>query len=210
MNKYSQFGEEEIIQSYFDKHYMGGCIDVGASNGIFMNNTKIFEDAGWYCLCIEPNPKYYEELIVNRQHGVNYAIDNRNDDLIFKVVTAFNAEEQDLGQYGISALRIDEKLVESFKNSGLHITIKPILVKAITLDTCIRQYYKYDRIDFISIDTEGTELDVLRGFSIEDWWPKLFVIENNFNDPEIEEYLKPYGYEKVNRLEVNDFYLRVK
>ena len=64
-----------------------------------------------------------------------------------------------------------------------------------------------EKIDFLSIDTEGTELDVLRGFDIERWRPKLFVIENNFNESSIKEYLSEFGYVLSERLGVNDFYL---
>jgi len=59
----------------------------------------------------------------------------------------------------------------------------------------------------LSIDTEGTEIEVLKGFDIKKWKPKLLVIENNFNDPEIEKYLSTFGYIKNKRIEVNDFYI---
>jgi hypothetical protein len=49
-------------------------------------------------------------------------------------------------------------------------------------------------------------LDVLKGFDIPKWNVKMFCIENNFNDPEIEQYLAMFGYRKVRRHEVNDFY----
>jgi hypothetical protein len=77
-----------------------------------------------------------------------------------------------------------------------------------TLDTILKSYPALDKIDYISIDTEGTELEVLKGFDIAKWMPKLMVIENNFNDPQIEEYLTTFGYTKVKRLVVNDFYLK--
>lgn len=51
-------------------------------------------------------------------------------------------------------------------------------------------------IDFISIDTENTELDVLKGIDINKYNIKLFVIENNYNELKCEMYLNPYGYKK--------------
>ena len=65
-----------------------------------------------------------------------------------------------------------------------------------------------EKIDFLSIDTEGTELDVLQGFDIERWMPKLLVIENNFNDTRVKEHLSQFGYILSERLGVNDFYLK--
>ena len=203
MNYYSQFGEDKIIEEYFGKDYVGGCIDVGASNGVSISNTLGFEENGWYCLCIEPNPMYFNDLKQNRSNAVEYAISNRNDEMIFKIVNLGNNIED-----AVSALTLDKKLLDQFDAGGWPIKITPILVKTITLDNCIEQFYKYDTIDFISIDTEGTELDVLKGFSIQKWNPKLLVIENNWGDPDIEIYLELFGYKKHKRLEINDFYIK--
>ena len=62
-------------------------------------------------------------------------------------------------------------------------------------------------ITFVTIDTEGTELDVLKGFNLNKWKPKLIMIENNFNDNFCEDYLSFFGYKKVYRNEVNDFFI---
>jgi FkbM family methyltransferase len=205
MNYYSQHKEDEIIQSYFDTDYIGGCLEIGAADGIGCSNTKYFEELGWYCLCVEPNPYYFKQLKHNRLNAINYAISNINDDLIFNVA---DIKDSYIHQDAISSLKIDERLINHHKKLGYNITIKPIIVEAITLDKCIEDFYKYDKIDFISIDTEGTELDVLKGFSIEKWNPKLLVIENNFEDPEIEKYLKQYEYKKDKRIAINDFYIK--
>jgi len=203
MNYYGQFGDDKIIESFFEKDYIGGCIDVGASNGISINNTKHFEELGWYCLCIEPNPKYFEYLKYNRLHAINYAISNKNDKLPFNIIDLGNGCED-----AISSLELDTRLVEKHKQLGYYINPKIVMVDVITLDYCIENFYKYDKIDFVSIDTEGTELDVLKGFSIEKWNPKLIVIENNFDDPDIEIYLNMYNYKKNKRIEVNDYYIK--
>ena len=65
-----------------------------------------------------------------------------------------------------------------------------------------------EKIDFVSIDTEGTELEVLMGFDINRWKPRLFIIENNFDEPKLADYLKDFGYKFSQRLGVNDFFVR--
>jgi len=205
MNKYSQHGEEEIIQRYFPEGFTGSCIDVGASDGVGCSNTKLFEENGWYCLCVEPNPTLFEFLKSNRKNCINYAISDVNKEMIFNIASI---EDSYLHEDAISSLKIDERLLKQHIDAGYKITINPILVNVITLNQCIEQFYESDKIDFISIDTEGTELDVLLGFDINRWKPRLLVIENNFNDPEIEEYLKIFGYKKDKRLAVNDFYIK--
>lgn len=205
MNYYSQTGEDHIIEKYFGKDYIGGCIEIGAADGTGNSNTKYFEEKGWYSLCIEPNPYYFEQLKNNRSNSINYAISNVNDNLIFNIV---NIEDSYIHQDAMSSLKIDKRLYDHHKKLGYNMSIIPITVKAITLDYCIEHFYKYDTIDFISIDTEGTELDVIKGFSIEKWNPKLLVIENNFNDYSIESFLYVHGYKKDSRIGVNDFYIQ--
>lgn len=64
------------------------------------------------------------------------------------------------------------------------------------------------KIDFISVDTEGTELDVLKGFDFENYDVYLFVIENNYDDVDIEKFMISKGYKKNQRYKINDFYIK--
>jgi hypothetical protein len=65
------------------------------------------------------------------------------------------------------------------------------------------------QIDLVSIDTEGCELDVLDGFSLERFKPRILVIENDRTVGEaIEPYLNERGYGKFHRQKINDFYVR--
>ena len=63
-------------------------------------------------------------------------------------------------------------------------------------------------IDFISIDTENTELDVLKGLDLNKYNVKLLLIENNFDEPFCADYLKQYGYTRIKRIAVNDFFVK--
>lgn len=78
MNYYGQQRDDKLIEFYFEKNYIGGCIDIGASDGVGNSNTKYFEEKGWYCLCIEPNLVYFNQLKINRKNAIKYAISNFN------------------------------------------------------------------------------------------------------------------------------------
>jgi FkbM family methyltransferase len=209
-NYYGQFLDDKLIEEYFDSGYIGGCIDVGATNGVDINNTKHFEENGWYCLCVEPNPNSFEKLKINRKNSVNFAISDFNKDLVdFTIVNLNNNSVESEG--AISSLNIDKRLYQEHLNMGFNLTVKNIKVSARTLDYCIENYYKYDKIDFLDIDTEGTELDVLKGFDINRWQPKLIVVENNYNIiSEVENYLKQFDYIKDKRVGVNEYYIKNK
>lgn len=202
---YAQFGDDKIIQTYFPEGYKGVCIDVGAVDGIAYSNTYHFELNGWFGISIEANPEMYEALKMNRVAAVHAAVGAEDKlEVEFNIV---NLSAQGGNETAVSAVTLDERLLKD------HDFLKPIIYKVNvpmkTLDTILTDYPAVDKIDFLSIDTEGTELEVLKGFDIARWMPKLFVIENNYNDPWIEEYLKPFGYTKVLRNQVNDFYTRL-
>ena len=199
---YGQQHEDEIIEKYFPEGYIGGCIDIGATDGVNINNTLHFEQLGWYCMCIEPNPNFFNSLKNNRKNAVNLAVSDRNEDqVVFNIVSLNGSNEE-----AISSLRIDERLLKD--HSNFDVNIKEIVCDVRTLDYCLDYFYTYQQIDFVSVDTEGTELDVLKGFDINKWQPKLFIIENNYEDKNIEEYMNKFGYIKDQRISVNDFYIK--
>ena len=108
----------------------------------------------------------------------------------------------------LSGLEVDEKLLESHSHL-IHESYK-IKVPVRRLDSILEEVRFTKEIDFISIDTEGTELDVLKGIDLNVWDAKLLVVENNHNDDIVENYLSDYGYIKDRRYKVNDFYIRKK
>lgn len=204
MHSYAQHGEDVVIQEFFPQGYKGVCIDVGAVDGINMSNSLHFEKNGWFCICCEANPDMYEDLKMNRLEAVHGAIGAQ--DLLEVEFNIVNLTAQGGNETAVSAVTIDERLLR--QHEFLQPQIRKINVPMYSLDTVLLKYPAVQNIDFVSIDTEGTELEVLKGFDINHWQPKLFVIENNYNDPEIEEYLNTFGYIKVHRLAVNDFYTK--
>lgn len=202
MTFYAQFETDKYISKYFPEDYKGICVDVGMAEAIGGNNTYYFEERGWTCLCIEPNPNYYNLGKKIRKHVENFACGDVNkDDVDFQIFTINNDN-----QGAISSLRCDYRLIQS--HSHLINRVDKISVNVRTLDFILSLYH-FDHIDFVSIDTEDTELDVLKGFDINRWKPKLMVIENNFNEPMIANYLKNFGYKLSERVGVNDFYVLV-
>lgn len=194
------------IVEYFPENYEGFFIDVGMSDPIRTNNTYFLEVSGWEGICIEPNERYFLESLSVRKNSFHFACGCEDvDNVDFTIVnSSFNEEG------AISSLKVDQRLIESHKHLIHHIETKKVNVRK--LDTILEMYEnlnqkKIEKIDFLSIDTENTELDVLKGFDIQRWRPRLMLIENNFDEPYIEEYLRPFGYVKDKRYSVNDFYI---
>ena len=63
-------------------------------------------------------------------------------------------------------------------------------------------------VDFITIDTEGTELDVLKSFDTTKYKTKLIIVENNWKNSEIGDYLAQFGWKRDRVIEQNEFFVR--
>ena len=199
---YGQWETDSIIEKYFDSDYVGTCIEVGAADGTKGSNTKYFEESGWKTLCIEANPEYQEDLKCRNHVVMSACGKEENQSVDFNVfVIGKNKIKSSL-----SGLEVDEKLLES--HSHLIHEIYKIKVPVRKLDSILDEVEFSRDIDFISIDTEGTELDVLEGIDLNTWNVKLLVVENNHNEDKIEKYLNEYGYIKDRRYKVNDFYIK--
>lgn len=189
----------DTVLNYFPKNFTGTCVDVGACLAIWGSNSFYFEKTNWRTLCIEPIPSHCDDLRKYRKNVIQCACGAENKMANFEVVYLHNQFQQG----AISSLKVDERLIESHKH--LYDRRETIQVQVRTLNSILEEY-GIEKVDFISIDTENTELDVLKGFDLVKYKPYLMVIENNFNEPYIEEYLKPFGYIKTERQHVNDFY----
>jgi len=199
---YGQFWTDRVVKDYFPPDFVGTCIDVGMGDPVQGSNTYYFEQMGWTCLCIEPIPNYCARAEGIRKHIENVACGSEHlEGQKFDVYTV-NGDNQ----MAISSLKPDDRLIESHK----HIinNVNTITVQVRTLDEILLKHPYIESIDYISIDTENTELEVLKGFDINRWKPTLFVIENNYDEPFIADYLKDFGYLRSQRVGVNDFFVR--
>lgn len=200
---YGQFSTDVLIELYFSNKKNGVCVEVGAANGIRGSNTLFFEKLGWRTLCIEPNPLYIEEIKKCRKEYVQCACGSKNQESI--PFTVFDIGEKNI-MSSLSSLEPDKRLLETHGHVINSTQIISVNVK--TLDEVLDSAKFPTNIDFISIDTEGTELDVLKGLDLNKWNISLLVVENNFEDANIKEYLEQQGYYKDARWKINDFYVK--
>lgn len=205
---FGQWETDRIIESYFDINAKGNCIEIGAANGIKGSNTLYFEQHGWNALCVEPNPEHIDSLLRHRKNNLFFACAETEGRL---PLTVFKVGERNIST-SLTSLDPDERLIESHKNIindryTVEVEVKT-LTSVLQIAATDTNFKPQKNIDFISIDTEGTELSVLRGFDFEDYNVKLFVVENNYGDIEIEDFLKSKGYKKDRRYKINDFYVR--
>jgi len=198
---YGQHGEDIYIKSLFPKDFVGTCIEVGAYDGKSLSNTYHFEELGWKCLCIEPISSAFEVCKSIRKQAVKCCISDKDSE--DKEFTIFHLHDN---LCAISSLEPDMRLIQSHAHLITNKTSEMVNVRSLT---SLMDELEFPRsIDFVSIDTENTELDVLKGIDFSKYSIKLLVIENNYDEPFCEDYLRKFGYTKINRIAVNDFFLK--
>lgn len=194
---FAQFGEDRILEAIFVHRNKGNCVEVGANDGITDSMTYHFELMGWNCLVVEPIPDLARKILEKRCCIVkNYAASSTEGE------TSFFIAEEALGMSGLDLTRDQRRQVT--RAGGI---LKEIKVRKKTLDAILEES-KIGEIDFISIDVEGHELEVLKGFSLEKFRPRIVIIEDNSNhaDPTVQNFMETKGYIIFKRTGVNDWY----
>ena len=203
---YSQYKQDEwLFDNYFKNKTDGFFFEIGADDGIDKSNTKFYEELGWRGICIEPSPKRYKLLTQNRDCICeNYALSDSINEVEFMDIAGWGK--------GLSGIvekydqrhksRIDLELTHT-QNKGNEI----IKVKTDILPNLLRKH-GVKKVDFCSIDTEGSEFDIIRTIDFDEFYFGLFLIENNYGDSRVRDFLEAKGYELVTKLTIDELFIR--
>ena len=194
---HAQFGEDLILERIFGGHDAGYCVEVGAYDGITGSATYLFEQKGWECLLVEANPQLADQIRRNRNClVVNCAASAQEGETTFYVA---DRVEQ------MSTLELTPGHEEWIHRVGG--AVRAITVPTRTLNALLDEA-GFPRIDFITIDVEGHELDVLKGFALEERRPRVVILEDNVvgRDSEVARHMAGRGYVNFKRTGVNDWY----
>jgi len=163
---------EFVYESFFKNTRNGFFVDVGASDGICCSNTSLLEfHLGWNGVCIEPNITQYEQLIKNRGcNTYNICIGDEDSTKEFWEIHG--------DSYALSGLyeAYDSRHIERIKKEGDLVISKEIEVKK--LSTLMNEL-NINHIDYLSIDVEGAELQVLKGIDFGKCLIDVMSIEDN-------------------------------
>jgi len=197
----AQNGEDILLNRVFpgDK---GFYIDVGACHPLVDSVTKIFYDRGWNGINIEPNPRMHERLKDNRERDVslNVALSNVVGDICY-----YEAPEH---------LPLSTTSVEAARDLLEHnVPLTKKIVEGLTLKRVCSSYYS-ETIDFLKIDVEGHELEVIQGGDWDRFRPRIVLVEVNrvTSEPESiecwEKIILNAGYEFATYDGANNYYVR--
>lgn len=161
MTTYAQRGEDTKLWSYFEGKKDGHYIDIGANDPVIDSVSKSFYDEGWRGINVEPLPYYYEPLQLHQPESVNIraAIGDEHD-----IRTLFF----DTGRLGLSTL--DERGAADLTLS--HTMQTPVW----TLKYLCESFVRWP-IDWLKIDVEGWERQVIQGGDWKTYRPTIVVVE---------------------------------
>jgi FkbM family methyltransferase len=203
---YAQFGTDIIIASYFDEEEILYGLDIGAVDGIFISNTYALEvEKNANILCIEANPAYANSLKKNRKLSMSCAIGAENKkDVEFFVIKVH--EHNNLSS--VSSLSIDLQLLEDHQKN-YHISQWKEIVEVKTIDSVLKNWNP-PKLDFVSIDIEGTELSALSAWTtFNKYNPRLLIVEANSINHEdaLVDFFSKKNYKLDKKIEVNLFFI---
>lgn len=197
-----EFNTDQYIRETFfpDYSYKGTMIEVGAGPPEFISMSKHFRDTGWRCICVEPNPKFIAQHKQLGNEIYQYAASFEEKETTFHIVNAGWTEETTGISYSGLEMKYGWKPTEE-------VPFVDIDVKTIKLNTLLEQL-SVDKVDFVSIDVEGYELEVMWGFDTAKYQPKVILLENYLAQDSYSNYMKSIGYNLVYKLEYNYIYAK--
>ena len=164
MMSYAQNREDVVLARCFPAA-SGFYIDVGAANPVNHSVTKWFSTRGWSGVNIEPHPLFFKLIEADRpnEFNVNAAVSDSSGEIDYYEVPN-----------SIGCSTVNPELAEHYRTQGYEVITH--IVRTVTLAEICERYVR-GPIDFLKIDAEGHELEVLNSMDFRQWKPKVLVIE---------------------------------
>ena len=211
-NHYAESSFSYQGQDLFVLEVLGGIrggyfLDSGASNGISGSNSRLLElSFGWTGICIEPNDATFRDLVRNRSCiCLNCCLYDREGPIDFiEEAGVFGGIVQ---EYDPQHLRFTQEVLGDRWPEGQG---PPTVRKqARTLKSVLREAGAPAVIDYWSLDTEGSELAILKNFPFDEYRFRVLTVEHNDGPAreDIRQFLEGRGYTRVRVLGIDDGYV---
>lgn len=178
---YSQGQEDLVLNAVFPEQATGTYIDVGANHPRVGSNTFQLYERGWRGLCLEPQEEYraaYAEL--------------RPEDTFLCI--AAGRENGTLPLY--VGERLNEEVYASLQKAQVHTAQRDVPVRPLK-EVC-EEHGVSKEFEVLSLDTEGTEVDILEGLNLNVYRPQIIIAEYMTNGTiahDLQPYLQRFGYQ---------------
>ncbi|QFY41886.1 FkbM family methyltransferase [Candidatus Methylospira mobilis] len=199
----------QLLQDLFVLYFTnckreGFFVEFGATNGVSLSNSYLLENQfGWNGILAEPLPSWHADLERNRKCIIDkrcvYSVTGQMIDFL----DAYDSPE-------MSGIQGD---IKADGNSYLREKNNIFSVQTVSLNDLLIQHNAPDHIDYLSVDTEGSEYEILKEFDFARFNVSIITVEHNFMEPQrtqLKELLERFGFVRVfeNLSRWDDWYLK--
>lgn len=194
---WAQHGEDIVLGRVFFQQPTGFWVDVGANDPQIDSVTHAFSARGWRGVNVEPLPGLFERLIAARPRDANVqaAISNQSGVLQLQEV---------LGAHGLSTAT--PELANAHRKDGRTVITRE--AKCLTLRALCEQHCAETPIDFMKIDVEGHEAQVLGSGDFKRFRPRVLVVESGWHPEAWHELVLGFDYLLALDDSLNRYYVR--
>lgn len=168
---YSQCGEDLIVEFIFGAAGKPeiSYLDLGAHDPTHLSNTYLFYEKGYRGVCVEPDPTLYAKIA-----------EARKGDVCLNVGVGFETEQEATRPFYILSAKtlntFSREEAERYQSYGTHKVERVVPVKMVHINKIIEQNFKTSP-NFVSLDIEGLDVDVLQAFDFGRFRPEVLCVE---------------------------------
>jgi len=166
----------------------GFFVEFGALDGVVLSNTFLLErDFGWHGILAEPNPLWHADLRRNRKARIDHRCVFSTTGQRLKFAATKHPDLATIVEFvsedGHAQSRVEHEIID---------------VDTVSLSDLLDDHGAPRQVDYISIDTEGSEFTIMKEFNFQKWDVGLFSIEHNLTTKEklLDELMFDNGYER--------------
>jgi FkbM family methyltransferase len=179
----------QFVKSHNQNGEGGYFVEFGATDGITLSNTFLLEKTfGWTGILCEPATSFHSELTSNRTSKIDRrCVFSKSGDLI---------QFHEVQNKELSGIKEYQHIGGWEAERRNHISYT---VETVTLNDLLVTNHSPSVINYMSIDTEGSEYEILKDFPFHKWDIECLTIEHNYseNESKIDQLLERNGYKRV-------------
>jgi FkbM family methyltransferase len=202
---YSAYGEDSVFFAALKPRHLGFYVDVGAHHPKFGSNTYRLYRHGWSGLVIEPNPQFAAAFrrIRPRDQFIGEGVSADGGAL-----TYYQFENSVNNTFSVDR-------AADLSRWGQKVTAE-LIVPTRPLAEILQQYAPHHRVDFLSVDCEGLDLDVLQSADLLRIQPTTIIVEDfeglttfktAIGTSKIDEFLRDKGYQPIAQMLYSRLYI---
>ena len=170
----SQIFQDLLVLYALNEKRDGFFIEFGAADGVSLSNTFLLEKSyGWSGIVAEPAHCWQESLKANRKCAID-----------LRYVWSETGKTLEFNETADASLSTAKEFLNRDFHSSERIGAQTYCVETISINDLARAHNAPAEIDYLSLDTEGSELQILQSFDFQKYKVKVITVEHNFTKPD--------------------------